>query len=767
VGTAALWEELQTENFKLKQRILELEVEELAIQTENIDFKQLVASLEWVAEGERERGEEMEKERDLEREEHAEKILLLEQKVCELEQERERRKEEGVLVSVGGNVLDGEGSDSESGVVQNAQSALLQCEVTNLQRQLEKRDKSISDLTREVDALTIVKNGRKLSEAHTELVRMHNANEDLRRQLFECNVAAAREENNMQDKQRLFDTVRSRDEQELVALRARRKELQKSLHAAHTRATELIQLTIDATNECYTAREDWEQIVMCFESESLSQLKGTATLATAANLMLELSIHADLCDKVTQTSSSLVGSGLMASDTLDMKVLSVSRVEQTAAKERAAELEKRCNGLETTMSWLQDEKDSETRKCTDLQLMCVAYRGKIQVLEEQIEVFPQEYAREIAAKEQEMADRDSEFENIIVELETAKRERQREKEQYEKETRLLKDACGEEEETLRLKAAQLKALEFALVAETEALRVRECEMLGKNAAADDAHKCKFQEFEHTIARLEAEMAEELGRVQILEAENSYQNQHRRDLTSKVEVLQAAALQSRHPAAEVHAASIHADGTPSHCVSARDTGGGDWALKVMGHDLMLGRGSGGLEDNVEVFQRVLQNGRERVRVVRVHALEMEASCARFSNELHTARTRIARLETRLLSAERARVVAETATGGIRGGGGRGGGGADVFRKVVMQGNVNKVVEMYQLLKEEADAGREAAANAFHVRTLTHTHTHTHISTLSRSHFPTHEHTHYTYMHARIFSNTLSLSSQNIKSVESPI
>jgi hypothetical protein len=42
-------------------------------------------------------------------------------------------------------------------------------------------------------------------------------------------------------------------------------------------------------------------------------------------------------------------------------------------------MEKRYSGLETTIEWLEKDKASCDQKCTDLQLMCVAYREKIQV----------------------------------------------------------------------------------------------------------------------------------------------------------------------------------------------------------------------------------------------------------------------------------------------------------------------------------------------------------------------------------------------------
>jgi len=500
-GLQAEKEELRMENLNLRQRVLELELGENALQkhisglrshmeaqlasaspADVRDRSELVGERdeENAAGGKEEASElhgkiqelvrelarevEQGRERDKEREESQAKIRHLEETLSRTNAEawgpsrsdvcREgaRAGGRGELHKDGGMANTKELQvEQENTVIDNAYMALRECEISSLRREVEKRDKKIADLTRGLEALEMVKNGRQLADAHAEVQRLQATNDELRKQLFEANVNAAREENRMQDLQRALERShqqsRNGDAHELVALRARRKELQRSLDFAHVHASELAILAADACIQCqelknelgdhethHSARAPLSNPHRFIEGvdRGLSEEDvGGGILVAAAHLMLDLSMSEMRCDAATQTSDQ------GPENVLGSKVMSVLEEDERTAgdvmRTYIAELETRCRRFENMLQMFEEEKSDAETKCMDLQLMCVAYREKIQGLERAVK----EHEQSAGVKEKEVQERDAVLEKLQVEIEAERQGWQTEKNNFEQQRQAL------------------------------------------------------------------------------------------------------------------------------------------------------------------------------------------------------------------------------------------------------------------------------------------------------------------------------------------
>ena len=666
-------EVLCAENLGLRQRVMALELDELKLQTENSTLKQCAAELE------RKCGELQASIGGFA------KIQELEAEVLRLRENREsaeRSKERGGQFL--GSVETSRGQDiaNEASVMHEGNIALLESQVADCERQLVRRDmriadlerqlaalqivkhgedKKIAELTREVEALQIVKSGKQMSEMQEELARVQDVNDELRKQIFDLNVCSAREENRLQD----ACSAVKRQEEEMIALRARRKELQRSLTGAHMCASELMVLIEGAVHECEAAQEESRIVFRDLWRES----NGGTTLVAAANLILELSVNGNLCDAIVQTqpwdrlNCAECGGGRcdLQQDDEDatqilQELLSSARSECENTKDRMADLERRYRGLETTMEWLASERDAADEKCTDLQLMCVAYREKVQLLEKTV------------------SDQQDGLSSSSVALD-------------ERDARL-----GKMRNEMAVSMHGRRQEEAALAAAREELQEREVEVMKRIQETEAASDLQKKEYERRIKELDIALAEEQARLQILEADNTYQNEVRRELAAKVQELQSRSLDSKMQTLHTNQGTNHTEGDGPLEVDARNR------LHVAYSNLKA-------PQQLEIKQ-TLSDASRRVGLLRIVVAEFEASSARVAHELRLVQTRAQRLEMRLGAAERARIAAEIVKEGrgiICGVGGAGNcrpkaevaevsvaAEVEVFRNIALQGDMNKLV-----------------------------------------------------------------------------
>ena len=710
-------EMLRAENLGLRQRVMALELVELQLQTDRSNCQQSLAELE----------------RALTKKDAALQRLSAERDSClaqiqELSEKVASRDnlEDGERWLELDRTNQGQEVDDQAAVLRDGSIALLESQLVHCNRQLARRDtrimdlerqvealeivkhgensKKIAELTREVEVLEVVKNGKQLSEIQDELARVQGVNDELRKQIFDMNVRSAREENRLQD---ACSTMKAQDA-ELVALRARRKEIQRALHAAHRCAADLKALAEASMRDC---AETYQDLSLAMR-ELWQQSNGGTTLAAAASLILELSVNGVLCDAMVQTQpwdrlscaecggekSVLLQGGdadtvqilqeLLASarvegdrakdrlaelerhlqhgedaDTVQIlqELLASARAEGDRAKDRLADLERRYSGLETTMEWLTSERDSSEQKCTDLQLMCVAYREKIDTLDKTIS----SQQDSLSANAMALDERDTELEKFRAEIASARR-------------------CRQQQEEAR-------------AADEATVQARETEARRKVQAAEAALEKERAEFESRIQAADKVLTEEQARMQILEADNNYQNKLRREAESKLE------SQLRHS---------------QDNASARAPAQGVRSLEFVPRDHLHGAQPMVRSPTHTEIGQVLANGRGQLRSLRALATDLESTSARIANELNMAHARAQRLQQRLGEAERARIAAEAnrerrAIVGAASELGSLAAEVEVFRKVAMQGDVNKLVAMYEMAKEEARVNHRAAGEGMQV------------------------------------------------------
>ena len=704
-------EEMQgaaTENLDPKQRIMDLESRIDALRIENM---QMAVEAQRMREHDRQKSEEYsarealaeqrirtlqeEKEYDRQRlmeveESGAREIERTQRKYRELEnhlesyremkQDNERKAGEGALLNLlqveESAVL--EESDAETTVLRQAQFALreseLQSEVSALKRLLEKRDQKIADLARKVDVLETIQSGTastarahkeaelreqqmELQRAHAELQhayielqrqketlqQLENEKEEFKTRIFEASVTAGRKEIHMQEIFRENETLQKElqaKSPELFELRKRRMETERVLQAAKVKAREMSSLVAAtcveyavAQNALQTSFDDLRRNLEETEGRQLASLVA-ATLAESNRQGMLLKNAPDVCQAMTQTCAAL------DHEAADAKC-SKCTMGLAEMQKKYAEMVKRYSGLETTIEWLEQDKASSDQKCTDLQLMCVAYREKLEAME---------------ATNEKHADK-------------------------------IEDLTDRFKEELRQGVA---AHEKAWEAEEAALRVRESQLLQKANFAD--------QHEQTSKALEAQLLDAHARLKILETENQHHVSYTRELLTKLN------LNTQSPA-----------GRPLQAQKRSKLSLLEMELGNLSRDCFtdssLGAGARGV--SWQEVEHALQEGRETVRGVRVHAVEAEASALRVSKELTLARARNERLEKRLNTAEEARIKAETS----RVGSGlllplskaNLSGDMEQFRKAAQLGDVNAMLSMYQALQEEVDIGKEAAAN----------------------------------------------------------
>ena len=703
-------EEMQgaaTENLDLKKRIMDLESRIDTLCTENM---QMAVEAQRMREHDRQKSEEYsarealaeqtirtlqeEQEHDRQKlmeveESGAREIERAQRKNRELENHLEslremkqdhERKGEGALLNLlqveESAVL--EESDAETTVLRQAQVALreseLQSEVSALKRLLEKRDQKIADLARKVDVLETIQSGTastarahkeaelreqqmELQRAHAELQhayielqrqketlqQLENEKEELKTRIFEASVTAGRKEIHMQEICRENETLQKElqaKSPELFGLRQRRMETERVLQAAKVKAREMSSLVAAtcvefavAQNSLQTSFDDLRRNLEETEGRQLASLVA-ATLAESNRQGILLKNAPDVCQAMTQTCAALVH------DAADTKC-SKCTMGLAEMQKKYAEMEKRYSGLETTIEWLEQDKASSDQKCTDLQLMCVAYREKLQAMEATNE--------EHAEKIEHLTD------------------------QFKEELR-----------------QGVAAHEKAWEAEGAALRARESQLLQKANFAD--------QHEQTSKALEAQLLDAHARLKILETENQHHVSYTRELLTKLN------LNTQSPA-----------GRPLQAQKRSKLSLLEMELGNLSRDCFSDSslGAGARRVSWQEVEHALQEGRETVRGVRVHAVEAEASALRVSKELTLARARNERLVKRLNTAEEARIKAETS---------RVGSGLllplfkanlsvdmEQFRKAAQLGDVNAMLSMYQALQEEVDIGKEAAAN----------------------------------------------------------
>jgi chromosome segregation ATPase len=680
-------QELQTENSNFRKQIVvlgrEQEESRAALERERESQRALVererelaqhkvSELEKaLASEQRERYQEREREREMSKitirklEEKSEMaqvtICQLEEKVrlvCELDKPEMQQELRQRLGDGKGHVRLLDDKIMEENAIMEAQKALVECQIADLERQLQKRDKKIAHLTREVEALEIVKNGKQLTDCQAEVVRLQKANEELRnanaelqKNCFEASVNAAREENT---KQKMCN--------ELVALRARRKELLKSLHAAHAHAIHLTALTADALLECKNVHHEMTKI-MLYECKPM-------LFQAAAKVMLDLSYaESNLCHAVTQTTQNT-----------ETRQLQATHLKEEA-EARQRELESPFKGLDSTVEWLEGEKKAVEETCKDLERMCVAYREQIANMQNTIKEHACELAardKSLAAKENEIELRDAELEKMQVEIETQKRVFQKEIEALDKEqTRQLlnpihathsQGVCiiadkptvphvdgmwGESEsvgkcdaitQTSEIAEAQTNGVHRVAAGLLRQKAAEEtCKDLERMCVAYREQIARLQntinEHEEETKALKALVNDQIARIDILGAEHTFQDQLRRDLMAKVKDLEAQP-KVKGPEAQKH--EIAKERGLSSSMKGLGLGSNlDFEFESPMHTSVLGGTEAGGAVLLEVAQ-ALQEGRDKLRGIRTHALELEASHSRLSNEVQNARKRIAQV-----------------------------------------------------------------------------------------------------------------------------
>jgi chromosome segregation ATPase len=149
----------------------------------------------------------------------------------------------------------------------------------------------------------------------------------------------------------------------------------------------------------------------------------------------------------------------------------------------------------------------------------------------------------------------------------------------------------------------------------------------------------INEHEEETKSLKALVNDQIARIDILGAEHTYQDQLRRDLMAKVKDLEAQP-KLKGPEGQKH--EIAKERGLSSSMKGLGLGSNlDCEFESPMHTSVFGGTEAGGAVLLEVAQ-ALQEGRDKLRGIRTHALELEASHSRLSNEVQNARKRIAQV-----------------------------------------------------------------------------------------------------------------------------
>jgi hypothetical protein len=149
----------------------------------------------------------------------------------------------------------------------------------------------------------------------------------------------------------------------------------------------------------------------------------------------------------------------------------------------------------------------------------------------------------------------------------------------------------------------------------------------------------MNEYEEETKALKALVNDQIARIDILGAEHTFQDQLRRDLMAKVKDLEAQP-KVKGPEAQKH--EIAKERGLSSSMKGLGLGSNlDCEFESPMHASVFGGIEAGGAVLLEVAQ-ALQEGRDKLRGIRTHALELEASHSRLSNEVQNARKRIAQV-----------------------------------------------------------------------------------------------------------------------------